>query len=186
MSDTATKPQFIEEMRSIADKGDRTAFAEIFSYFAPRVKAYMRRLGAEDGQAEELAQETLLTVWRRAGQFDPRQASLSTWIFTIARNRRIDVLRRENRPEIDPDDPALVRDDEPQPDENYSAEQRSSRLRKAVAQLPEEQAVLLQLNFFQELSHAAIAEQMDLPLGTVKSRLRLAMARLRDLLEELE
>jgi RNA polymerase sigma-70 factor (ECF subfamily) len=173
-------------MRAIADAGDRQAFGEVFAYFAPRVKSYLLRLGANDHQAEDLTQDVMLLVWRRAGQFDPAQASLSTWIFTIARNRRIDVLRRERRPEFDPEDPALVRDADPQPDARVEADQKHALLREAIDDLPEEQAHLLRLNFFEELPHSAIADRLGLPLGTVKSRLRLAMSRMRKALGELE
>ena len=173
-------------MVSIAQSSDRDAFGEVFAYFAPRVKSYLMRLGANNDQAEDMMQDVMLLVWRRAGQFDPAQASLSTWIFTIARNRRIDVLRKERRPEFDPEDPALVRDADPQPDANVEAEQRHALIREAIDDLPEEQAELLRLNFFEELPHSAIAEQLGLPLGTVKSRLRLAMTRMRKALGELE
>lgn len=173
-------------MSSIAASGDREAFGEVFAYFAPRVKSYLLRLGSNDHQAEDLMQDVMLLVWRRAEQFDPAQASLSTWIFTIARNRRIDVLRKEGRPEFDPNDPALVPDSEPQPDASVEAEQKHALIREAIEDLPEEQAELLRLNFFEELPHSAIAERLGLPLGTVKSRLRLALTRMRKALGELE
>jgi RNA polymerase sigma-70 factor (ECF subfamily) len=150
------------------------------------VKSYLLRLGANDHQAEDLAQDVMLLVWRRASQYDPSQASLSTWIFTIARNRRIDVLRKERRPEIDPEDPALVREADPLPDETVEADQKNVLLREAIGELPEEQAELLRMNFFEDLPHSAIADRLGLPLGTVKSRLRLAMSRMRKILGELE
>ena len=102
-------PPFAELVAAVAERQDRAAFAALFGHFAPRLKAYIRRLGTEDARAEELAQEVMLIVWRRAVLYDPAQASVSTWIFTIARNRRIDDLRRERRPEIDPDDPCWWR-----------------------------------------------------------------------------
>ena len=185
----ARKPDrevFSEWMHAIASNGDRQAFGEMFAYFAPRVKSYLLRLGASNHQAEDLAQDVMLIVWRRASQYDPAQASLSTWIFTIARNRRIDVLRKERRPEFDPEDPALVQDSEPRPDESVERDQKSALLREAIGDLPQEQAELLKLNYFEDLPHSAIAERLGLPLGTVKSRLRLAMTRMRKALGELE
>lgn len=162
---------------------DRAAFIEVFEHFAPRVKAFMIRQGCDAGQAEELAQETLLTVWRRAESYDPSQAGAATWIYTIARNKRIDALRRDRRPELDPDDPALTPAAEVDAERAAIARQNEGSLRAAIAGLPQEQAALLHLAFFQELSHSEIAEREGLPLGTVKSRLRLAMVRLRKVLE---
>jgi RNA polymerase sigma-70 factor (ECF subfamily) len=188
MADTLTSDLSSEDLLSligrVAEKGEREAFAALFGYFAPRVKSYLRGMKADEALAEDLAQEVMLTVWRRAGQYDPAQAALSTWIFTIARNKRIDAIRREKRPEIDPNDPALVPDAEPLPEEAVVAQQQGEELRRIIRELPEEQATLLRLSYFEELSHAEIAGQLDLPLGTVKSRLRLAMNKLRVKLEE--
>ena len=170
----------------IARVADREAFAELFRRFAPRIKSYLKRLGCETGQAEELTQETMVMVWRRAAMFDRRRASASTWLFTIARNKRIDLLRRERRPEIDPTDPALVPDPAPSAEEPLLLRQRAGRLAAALAELPHEQAELIRLAYFDEHSQSAIAEARRLPLGTVKSRLRLALSRLRRSLEESE
>lgn len=169
---------------AVARDRDRGAFARLFEHFAPRLKAYLRRLGAEAGAAEELAQEVMLTVWRRADRFDPAQASASTWIFTIARNKRIDALRRERRPEIDPDDPTLVPDPVEPADRRLEAAQASGRLRAALRELPPEQAELLRLAYFEDKAHSAISAERGIPLGTVKSRLRLAMERLRKALRD--
>jgi RNA polymerase sigma factor (sigma-70 family) len=175
-----------EALQAIAHGGDRVAFAGLFEHFAPRVKAYMRRLGADDGPAEDLAQEVMLTVWRRAALYDQRQAAVSTWIFTIARNKRIDQLRRERRPEIDPDDPALVGEPEPEAEQLVSRAQAARRLREAIDGLPSEQARVLRKNFFEDKAHSDIAEELELPLGTVKSRVRLALTKLRQALQDME
>ena len=126
----------------------------------------------------------MLSVWRRAHQFDRTRAALSTWVYTIARNRRIDALRRERRPDFDPEDPALVGDNElaPRGDRFAEAEQARREVMRAVEQLPAEQAQLLRIFYFEEKPHSVIAEELGLPLGTVKSRLRLALAKLRVLL----
>lgn len=162
---------------------DRAAFARLFDHFAPRLKGYLLRLGADDGQAEELVQEIMLLVWRRAETFDPRQAAASTWIFTIARNRRVDRLRRERRPELDPEDPALVGEAETAADTALAQRQTMERVQNALAGLPAEQAELLRLAYFDDTSHSRIAALKHLPLGTVKSRIRLALGRLRQALE---
>ena len=175
-----------ELISAVAEQRDREAFIGLFRLFAPRIKAYLMRQGADPASAEDLAQDVMLTVWHRAGQFDRRKAAVSTWIFTIARNRRIDTLRRIRRPEFDPEDPALVREPETAPDAHVEASQRNKRLHEAVATLPKEQESLLRLVYFEDKSHSVIAEELGLPLGTVKSRLRLAMAKLRAALETLE
>jgi RNA polymerase sigma factor (sigma-70 family) len=172
------EPPFADLLVAVAQRQDRAAFATLFGHYAPRLKAYIRRFGMEEARAEELAQEVMLIVWRRAALYDPAQASVSTWIFTIARNRRIDELRRERRPEIDPNDPALVQ--EPVvADVVFAQNQVGRRLHAAVEALPEEQAVVLRKNFFEDKPHNEIAAELALPLGTVKSRLRLALAKLR-------
>jgi RNA polymerase sigma factor (sigma-70 family) len=174
-----------ELMAMVAESRDRQAFIRLFDHFAPRIKAYLRRLQADETTAEDLVQEVMLTVWRRAEQFDPNQASLATWIFTIARNRRIDVLRKERRPEIDPNDPALVPDPDQAADQLAEAQQEGGLLRTAIQGLPEEQSRLLHLSYFEDKSHSFIAQELGLPLGTVKSRIRLAMSKLREELTDL-
>lgn len=165
-------------MRAIAEHQDKAAFAGLYRYYAPRIKGYLMRLGATNQIAEELAQETMLALWRRAASFDPQQASLSTWIFTIARNRWIDVIRREQHPELTAENSAMS-DPEPEPDRIYEQNQQSDRIRAALEQLPAEQAELVKLAYFHDMAHAGIVAATGLPLGTVKSRLRLALEKLR-------
>ena len=176
---TSEPPPHDVLMKAIVDDGDRDAFAALFEHFAPRVKGYLLRLGMVSNAAEDLAQEVLLTVWHKAASYDAKQASVSTWIFTIARNKRIDVLRRENRPQIDPNDPALVQEPPGMADEVVAAVDQAKSIKHAIAELPAEQAELVKLAFFGDLPHGAIAEKTGLPLGTVKSRLRLALVKLR-------
>lgn len=172
-----------ELVRRIAADEDRAAFEELFAFFAPRIKSFALKMGADPALADEVAQDVMMTVWRKATLYDSRQASVATWIYTIARNRRIDLVRRMRRPEIDPNDPTFVPDPEPQPDETVSAHEREARLRHAITELPPEQAELLAEAFEQGLSHSEIAAKNGLPLGTVKSRVRLALAKLRKALE---
>jgi RNA polymerase sigma-70 factor (ECF subfamily) len=166
-------------MLRVAQDQDRSAFAELFAHFGPRVKSYLLKLGAERGLAEDLVQEVMLAVWRRAGTYDPRQAGVSTWIFTIARNKRIDALRRGPRADFDPTDPALAPEPPPSPDEEAEAVHWEGAIAAAVAAMPREQAEIVRLASFEDISHSDIAARIGVPLGTVKSRLRLAMARLR-------
>lgn len=143
----------------------------------------MARQAGDGHAAEELMQETMIAVWNKADRFDPAKGAASTWIFTIARNLRIDAFRREKRPEFDPNDPAFVPDDVAPADEAFEAQEVSAELHRAMATLPEEQVSLLKLAFFEDSSHSAIATRLNMPLGTVKSRLRLAFAKLRAALD---
>jgi RNA polymerase sigma-70 factor (ECF subfamily) len=169
-------------IESIARNKDREAFAELFKHFAPRVKSFLIRWGMAAEAAEELAQETLLTVWRRADVYDPAKAAASTWIFAIARNLRIDRARREGRPILEEDPSDAV--PQPSPDAVVSAAEDEARVARALQNLPPEQAQVVKLAFFAGKPHSEIAMDLGLPLGTVKSRMRLAMGRLRDALDE--
>lgn len=163
---------------------DRQAFAHVFGHFAPRIKSYLMRRGCDGETAEEVVQEVMVTLWRRAEQFDPAQANASTWVFTIARNKRIDFLRRDRRPELDPDDPALVPAPAESADRLVEVAQDTVRVRSAIENLPHDQRHLLEMAYFDDKSHSVIAEEQGLPLGTVKSRIRLAMVRLRKSLQD--
>lgn len=161
----------------IRDDRDERAFVEVFEHFAPRVKAFLMRSGADAATAEECVQEVMATVWQKAGMFDPSRASVATWIFTIARNRRIDVLRRQKRPE--PEDLPWGPEAEPDQEDRLGLQQESEHLGEAIASLPAKQRELIEKAYFGELSHSEIAEATGLPLGTIKSRIRLALERLR-------
>ena len=170
-------------VEAIASRADKAAFAALFRHFAPKIKGYLVKIGTDRGQAEELTQEVMLTVWRKAAQFDRTQASVSTWMFTIARNRRIDAVRREKRPELDPADPMLVPDEPIAADDRLDALDREARVARAIKTLPQEQADLVHEAFYLAKSHSQISEETKIPLGTVKSRLRLAFGRLRKAME---
>ena len=163
----------------IATRQDRDAFSELFAYYAPRVKSYLMRLGADNAAAEEIAQDVMVTVWRKAGLFDRAQASVSTWIFRIARNRRIDVFRRTKKPDLDPEEPMILPAGVEAPDAQIEAMETETRVRAAMKDLPEEQLLLLRMAFYEGLSHREIAEKLDVPLGTVKSRIRLAFGKMK-------
>ena len=166
----------------IRDHRDEEAFVALFRHFAPRVKGFLMRSGTDAATAEECAQEVMATVWRKAGLFDPARASVATWIFTIARNRQIDVLRRARRPE--PEDLPWGPEAEPDQAETLGLQQESEHLGEALASLPEKQRVLIEKAYFGELSHTEIAAQTGLPLGTIKSRIRLALDRLRRAMDQ--
>lgn len=167
----------------IARSQDRGCFISLFTLFAPKVKSYLLRQGVAEPSAEELAQETLLAVWRKANQFDSERATAGAWIYTIARNLRVDLLRHERHP----DDGRIAEpvDEQPTPEQTLKASEGEKRVRAAIDSLPPEQAQVLRLSFFDDLSHPEIAIRLGLPLGTVKSRIRLATAHLRLVLEGL-
>ena len=170
-------------IEAVAMRRDRDAFARLFDHFAPRLKAYLMKAGATAGAAEDFAQDAMLTVWRKAELFDRTKAHAATWIFTIARNRRLDVLRQDARrlplPEID-----LVQDEPEQPDTVVLAAENAARLKAAMARLSPDQIEVLRLAFFQDNPHSEIARRLELPLGKVKSRFRKAMIKLRTLLDD--
>ncbi|MRG71855.1 sigma-70 family RNA polymerase sigma factor [Alphaproteobacteria bacterium HT1-32] len=168
-----------ELVRRIAESHDKSAFGEIFDLFSGRLKSYFLGLGTSESDAEELVQETLILVWRRAAQFDGAKAGFTTWLFTIARNKSIDRIRKERRPSLDPDEPMLQPEPETAPDVALNREQEALTLRAAIKTLPQEQSDLIRLAYYEELAHGAIAARLNLPVGTVKSRIRLAMKKLR-------
>ena len=179
-----TAAMLADQLGRVAGLRDRAAFALLFDHFAPRVKSYMLRLGAASEQAEDLAQETMLLVWHKAAQFDPARAGAATWVFTIARNLRIDALRRERPTEVLGDTiAAALLDDAPAADAALATRQAEAALHAALAGLDEGQAMLLRLCFFEDNPHSAISERLRLPLGTVKSRLRRIIAQLRTAME---
>ena len=164
---------------AIAENEDKDAFIALFEHFAPRVKSFLMKGGADPELADELAQETMLTIWNKAKSYNPEQAAASTWIFTIARNKRIDMIRKTKRYDVDPSDPILLADDGPSPRQNALYKEEMKVLADAIETLPEEQAELVKKSFFEDKSHAEIADETGIPLGTVKSRIRLALERLR-------
>jgi RNA polymerase sigma-70 factor (ECF subfamily) len=172
-------PAFEDLILAIGARQDRSAFAAVFAHFAPRVKAYLLRSGSDYNAADELTQEVMLLVWRKAVHYDPAQANAATWIFTIARNKRIDRFRRDRHVDFDPNDPTLAPEPEAMPDDRLRTADEARKVTEAISTLPEEQASLLKLAFYDGKSHSTIAAQVGLPLGTVKSRLRLALTRLR-------
>ena len=167
----------------IASFKDKTAFSELFKLVGPRIKGYLMKLGSSDVAAEDLLQEVMLTVWRKSETFDRSKAAVSTWLFTIARNKRIDMLRKEIRPQLDPLDPMLSPNQEAAADDIYGSNQEAMKISKAIEQLPTDQAVLIKMTYYEDKSHSIIADELKMPLGTVKSRIRLASTRLRKLLE---
>ncbi len=172
-------------IEAVALRRDRDAFAELFNYFAPRLKAWLIKSGATPAAAEDFAQDAMLTVWRKADLFDSHKARAATWIFTIARNRRLDMLRRDARPLPTPEI-ELVGEEVRRPDDLLSMSEDAERVRDALSRLKPDQVEVLRLAFFMDSPHSEIARQLDLPLGTVKSRIRNAMIKLRLLLEPSE
>lgn len=181
----ASKRNMADLLHLVARRGDAEAFRKLFETYAPRVKAYMMRQGADANLAEELAQETLLTVWRKAGLYSDDKGSATTWIYTIARNLRIDRLRREVAWQPMPEGAEEEPSDDALPDEEVSNRERRERVRAVLSQLPQDQTEVVTLSYIEGLSHSEIAERLGLPLGTVKSRMRLAYSKIREAVEDL-
>lgn len=177
-SDHSPDAALNDAIHAVADCMDRSAFKVLFDHYGPRIKAYLKRSGASNDQAEDLTQEVMVSVWRRAKQFDAGKASLTTWIFTIARNKRIDSLRREHGIHVELSE-ALHLEEASGLENNGEINQLSRQVAEAVKDLPAEQRDLLKIFYFEEKTHSEIADAIGIPLGTVKSRLRLALGKLR-------
>jgi RNA polymerase sigma factor (sigma-70 family) len=177
VNETAAEPNWAALLVRVRDHQDRDAFAQLFRHFAPRVKGFLMKSGASASLAEECAQDVMATLWQKAGLFDPSRASVATWVFTIARNRRIDALRKARRPA--PEDLPWGPEAEPDQADALEMQQETARLSLALAQLPAKQRALIERAYFGDLSHSEIAAETGLPLGTIKSRIRLALDRLR-------
>ena len=173
------KVNFNNLLVELASSRDKEVFSELFSYFAPRLKSMLMGTGTDPETAEEVAQEAMISVWRKCEMYDPKKASASTWIFTIARNLRIDRFRSEKRPEFDSNDPSLMPEAEPLADDQLIVSDRQAVVKNAIALLPNDQKAVISLSFVEGLSHQEISDRLNLPLGTVKSRLRLSFEKLR-------
>ena len=183
--DALSDPPPEELIARIAQAQDKAAFISLFDLYAPRVKYFLLRHGVTAESAEELTQEALLTVWRKARYFSAERGTASSWIFKIARNLSIDETRRDKRAQLY----AMVNEfndvDPERPDDLVSASEQARRVRSAMNELPDEQLEVVKWSFVEGAAHSEIAERLELPLGTVKSRLRLAMRRMRKSLEDL-
>ncbi len=170
---------------AVAERRDRQSFTVLFDFYAPRLNGYFARLGCDRALAEELTQDVMITLWRKAELFDPQKSSLATWLYRIARNRRIDMLRRDRLDTVEADDFLMEIPDEATPDVNAGIDQqaREEILREAMQSLPEEHKALVLMAFYEGLSHSEIAARTGVPLGTVKSRIRLSFTKLRRALE---
>jgi RNA polymerase sigma-70 factor (ECF subfamily) len=164
---------------AIAKSRDKRAFKKLFNYFAPRIKGFCQNNGSTADRADEVVQEAFVNIWRKANLFDPKKASAGAWIFAIARNSRIDLIRKENRPEADTTDPFFEQNEPENPLAVLETERKTRLIRDFVRLLPAEQQEVLNLAFFEEKPHSEVAEQLGIPLGTVKSRIRLAFKRIR-------
>ncbi|QAX28178.1 MULTISPECIES: sigma-70 family RNA polymerase sigma factor [unclassified Leisingera] len=162
---------------AVRDQRDRAAFAALFDHLAPRLKGFVIRSGASSALAEEIVQDVMLTIWRKAAQFDPHKAQASAWIYQITRNRHIDIVRKEHRPVPDElgADPGL----EPDASQMLGLEQEAERLKLAIQKLQPDQKEMIEKAYIGELTHQEISSQTGLRLGTVKSRIRLGLERLR-------
>ena len=170
-------------MLAIRDRRDKQAFARLFDHFAPRLKGFVVRSGLDAAQAEEIVQDVMLTIWRKADQFDPERAQVSGWIYQITRNRQIDVVRRVGR--AMPEELKHEDDHEPDAGQVVALEQETGKLKQALKRLKPEQRMMIEKAYLGDLTHQEIQAETGLPLGTIKSRIRLGLDRLRHELKEL-
>jgi RNA polymerase sigma-70 factor (ECF subfamily) len=174
-----------ERLTAVAEREERAAFADLFRYLAPRFRAFAQGMGVSPNQAEELAQEAMISVWRKAATFDPKLASPATWLFTIVRNKRIDMFRRDRRPHVPLDQaPDRTADERRGPEGAYRAGRARNAVQQALTTLSPEQRMVIHKAFVEDKTHSEVAAELELPLGTVKSRIRLALDRMRGALPE--
>lgn len=174
------RPQISDQttwMLAVRDNRDKAAFGKLFDYFAPRLKGFIMRSGTSAAQAEDIVQEVMLTVWRKSEQFDPHRAQVTAWVYQIARNRQIDVIRKERRPL--PDELLIPPDLEPDAGQIMAVDQEAEQLAQAIARLTPSQREMIERAYIGDLTHQEISAQTGLPLGTIKSRIRLGLDRLR-------
>ena len=177
---TKIKNPFIDSLNQVAINQDKASFKKIFDYFGPRLKSFLMSSGAEESVAEEVIQETMAMIWTKADYYNPKLSSPSTWIYTIARNKKIDILRKSRKAVLENIDTAILPPIEPKLEDNIDHDQRFEILNKYLDDLPKEQLNLLKMNFIEEKSHREIAEITKIPLGTIKSRIRLALEKIRE------
>jgi len=166
-------------VEAVARHKSREAFAELFDKYAPKVRFFAMKMGADGSAADEVVQEAMLAVWRKADTFDPSKASFSTWLYTVARNKRITMLRKTPAPGVDPEDPAYEPSEDATQDDHIEATENQEKLNLAISKLPGDQEKIVRMSFFEGKAHQEISGELKLPLGTVKSRSRLALAKLR-------
>ena len=172
--------EWSECLTLIADNEDRAAFTRLFRHFAPLIKAFaLSGSSMSAAHADELVQEVMLKVWQKAKAFNPEKAAASTWVYTIARNCRTDMFRRLQKF----DTPLSAEDFSPdqegeEPFAQLQSRRSGDKIRALMDQLPSDQAQILAKVYMEGKSHAEAAAELDLPLGTVKSRVRLAIQKL--------
>ena len=183
--DTLAADHLAQALNRVAQFRDRQAFAILFDYFAPRIKSFLMRKGSSSEQAEDLVQEALVAMWSKAALYSPEKGSVATWAFTIARNLRIDRLRRERAQLYQTLEDFDAEDETPSAHDAMARAQEDTAVGRALAQIPAEQRELLILSYVDDVPQSEIARRLQIPLGTVKSRMRLGYQRLRILLEQI-
>jgi len=175
-------------LEKVGKHQDRAAYHALFEHFAPQIKYYAISNGIAN-HAEELVQEVFISIWRRSCLYDWRKAAASTWIFTIARNQRIDMLRKLQRRSaemaVETEDLwQIPGENEDEPVTSLHRLMSERRIRESLSHLPEEQITVIAKVYMEHKSHQMVADELGIPLGTVKSRVRLALNKLRVILQD--
>ena len=170
-------------IKDIAETQDKMAFSNIFNYFAPRLKSFFVKLGCSEPQSEEIIQEVMISIWTKSRTYNSEKSSVSTWIYTIAKNKRIDKIRKEKKHYSTESDESLEIPVPSIQEDQVIATEISEKIKSCISVLPKEQAQLLKLSYFYEKTHSDIASELKIPLGTVKSRIRLALSKMKNLVE---
>ena len=178
-----TEDELVSFLRDIGENQDKVAFSNTFRYFAPRLKSYFVKIGSTESQAEEIIQEVMIAVWTKSSTYNREKSSVSTWIYTIAKNKRIDKIRKDKKHNTVDSDESLEIPVPSKQEQQILSTEVAEKIQHSLKFLPDEQAELLKLSYFYEKTHSDIAKDLSLPLGTVKSRIRLALSKMRNLVE---
>ena len=170
-------------LKDVGESQDRLAFSNLFKFFAPRLKSFFIKLGCSDTQSEEIIQEVMISIWTKAKTYNGEKSSVSTWVYTIAKNKRIDKIRKEKKHFAIESDESLEIPIPSIQEDQVIASELSKKINSSISYLPKEQAELLKLSYFYEKTHTDIASELNIPLGTVKSRIRLALSKMKNLVE---
>ncbi len=171
-------------LKDIALKQDKLAFAKLFKYYAPRIKSYLAQNGTSLEEADELVQNTFITIWQKADQFNQDKSNASTWIFTIARNKKIDSFRKNKKEEVNIDDIFSLSDITQNIESNLNEKEQTTIIKNALSKLPSKQAEVIKMAYLQDKTHQNISDEKNISIGTVKSRIRLGLGKLKKYLRK--
>ena len=175
------KTELLSLIDKISSDRDEIAFSSLFDFIAPKINAYYLQNGLSKDNSEELTQEVMSTIWLKSYQYDPTKSAVSTWVYTIARNKKVDFLRKKSGKDMNEEDVREFLYTENMLD-SISEGEIKDQIDKISKELTEDQRKMIKMSFFENKTHKKIAEELEIPLGTVKSRIRHILIKMQKLL----